>query len=246
MVKFQHMQKLIVANWKLNPSAETEAVRLARGSDAKNAVICPPFPFLGSVKKVLRRAKLGAQDVFWETKGAFTGEVSPEMLKKFGAQYVIVGHSERRHLGETDEMVNKKVLAALRAELSVILCVGEPKSVRRKGIAAAKQYVAAQLKKDLAGTKSYKLKTNSLIIAYEPIWAIGTGVPDKPEESAAMAAFIKLKAKSLKLKARVLYGGSVKPSNAKAFLSQKEIGGALVGGASLNAKSFRAILRAAQ
>ncbi len=222
--------------------SEAEARRLARAEDHGHAVICPPFPFLASVEKALKHAALGAQDVFWKRHGAYTGEVSAPLLKKLGASYVIVGHSERRmHLHETDEEVNRKTLTALVHGLMPIVCVGEPKAVRKRGIQAAKKYVGSQIKKGLRHVHG------PVIVAYEPIWAIGTGVPDKPEQSAEMITFIRKTVHAVSRVAPVacLYGGSVNPKNAHGFLSKKEIDGALVGGASLNGKSFQAILRAA-
>jgi len=240
------MSKLIVANWKMYPQAESEAKILAKNSDFPNVIVCPPFPFLGAVKSVIKKAKLGAQDVFWFVKGPYTGGVSPQMLKSLGVSYVIVGHSERRsYLGETDEMINKKVKAVLNAGLKVILCVGENKNIRRKGIGTAKNFVKKQLEKDLAGTTNHKLQTTNLIVAYEPIWAIGTGRADKPLDAVKMAKFIKdfLKTKNYKLKTKVLYGGSVSSKNSFSFLSQPFIDGALVGGASLKLTEFKKIVQ---
>jgi len=239
------MNKLLVANWKLYPSTITEALKLARASDHKNVVVCPPFSFLSSVKKVLKHAALGAQDVFWEELGPHTGEVSAAMLKSVGVQYVIVGHSERRKMGETDEMVSAKVAAALIAGLKVILCVGEPLSVRRKGVAHAVRFVEKQLTKNLASTTHYSLLSTRLLIAYEPIWAVGTGKPDKPEETAHIVARIKhlLSTRYSLLTPRVLYGGSVNAKNAKRFLRVTD--GALVGGVSLKHRDFREVVRVA-
>jgi len=232
------MKKLIVANWKMNPQTEQQAIRLARAEDQKGVVICPPFPFLDGVKGKLKKADLGAQDLFWEDPptggGPYTGEVSVLMLKRLGARYVIIGHSERRRwLGETDEMINRKVVSAARGGLKVILCVGEPLSVRKKGLYAAKQFVKSQLRKNLKSVRS------PVIIAYEPIWAIGTGKPDRPEDTLTMVRFIKGVAGS---SCRVLYGGSVTSQNVKSFLCYKEMYGALVGGASLKAQEFRKII----
>ncbi len=236
------MKKLLVANWKMNPATEREAVVLARASDRKNVVICPPLVYVSSVKGQVSKAKVGAQDVFCEEKGAYTGEISPAMLKNLGVKYVIIGHSERRKwLHETDEMINKKIKAALKAGLKVILCVGEPWPVRKKGLAAAKQFVKAQLKKDLKFLHSNSYILNSrLIVAYEPIWAIGTGRADKPADAVEMSKFIK----NL-LRVPVLYGGSVDGKNAENFLKYKEINGALVGGASLKAGEFNKIIKIA-
>lgn len=242
------MNKLIVANWKMNPVSESEAVRLAKSCDEKNVVICPPFPFLGAIKNVLRKADLGAQDVFWQNPipgGAFTGEVSINMLKKIGATHVVLGHSERRsYLGETDEMINEKLKAAIAFGLKVILCVGEPLSIRREGLKAAENFVKSQLTKDLKGIENLKLKIDNLVIAYEPLWAIGTGKAEKPEESAAMTNFIKgfLSTKTYNLKPHVLYGGSVTSANSERIFEQTEIDGALVGGASLKSEEFKKII----
>lgn len=245
-------RKLIVANWKLN----LPDIRVWRSFRPpwRNAevVICPSFVHISRVMSQVPsikrgRVKLGGQDCFWEERGAFTGEVSPGMLKKLGAEYVIVGHSERRNwLGETDEIINKKARVALKAGLKVILCVGEPRSARRQGLFAAKRFVANQLRKDLRGVGSVA-GHKSLAIAYEPIWAIGTGRADKPEDSAEMAKFIKRVCAS-RFAIRdlpVLYGGSVTSKNAESFLSQKEIDGALVGGASLDVREFVKIIKTA-
>lgn len=232
------MQKLIVANWKMNPKTKSEAVWLARASDFKNVVIAPPFPFLEDVKKVLKRATLGAQDVFFKsvTKGPFTGEVSATMLKRLGVRYVIVGHSERRRMGETDAIVNKKVKAVLNAGLKVVLCIGENISVRRRGIKVAEKFVKRQLISALKGIRSRK----NILVAYEPIWAIGTGKNDKPEDTAVIVRSIKHTVRT-----RVLYGGSVKPANITSFLARGAVDGALIGGASLRVDSFIQIVRAA-
>ena len=267
------MNKILVANWKMHPLTQREALALAKASDAKGVVICPPYTYVSSVRRHVSRAKVGAQDVFWEEKGAYTGEVSPLMLKKIGVSYVILGHSERRrYQGETDEMINKKVKAALFAGLKVILCVGEPLAVRKKGFAAAKKYVASQLRKDLsmhypdAHGSGLRLKRRSslfanIIIAYEPIWAIGSGKPETPEGASAMAVFIKKllatyyppespsatqrRAGSLLTTPRVLYGGSVSSGNLKRFITSNHIDGALVGGASIKPEEFKRIIKIA-
>ena len=246
------MSKLIVANWKMNPSSESEAIRLAKSCDEKGVVICPPFIFLKEVHQSLRKADLGAQDVFWENPipgGAFTGEVSVSMLKKISVSYVIIGHSERRkYLGETDEMINKKIITTLGFGLKVILCVGEPLSVKKESFESAKNYVKKQLLQDLKGFYNLKPTTQNLIIAYEPIWAIGTGKPDNPADSAEMAKFIKtlLDSRFAIGDARVIYGGSVTSSNAGRIFEHNEINGALVGGASLKAEEFKKIIRISQ
>ena len=227
----------------MNPGSLAEAVKLAKAIDAKGVVICPPFPFLSEVKKYIKKAKLGAQNVFWENPapgGAYTGEVSATMLKKIGAEYVILGHSERRvYLNETDEIINKKLMTSLATGLKPVLCIGEPRAVRGKGISAAKKYVAGQLKKDLRGVHV------APIIAYEPIWAIGTGKAEEPSAAAEMAGFIKslLASAPYRLDTKVLYGGSVTSMNILRIISYRELDGALVGGASLKSQEFKKIIK---
>lgn len=226
----------MVANFKMH-APDTGAWRSFRVSESAEVVVCPPLPYLKDFGQN-KNFKLGAQDVFWEnvrSGGAYTGEVSAEILKKFGVEYVILGHSERRALGETDEVINKKLKTALAAGLKVILCVGESKEIKKRGGAAAKRFVNQELRVALPGVKKIFLK--NITIAYEPIWAIGTGIPDKPEDAALMSLFIK---KLLPVK--VLYGGSVNSRNATRFLKAKEIDGALVGTASLNPKEFKKIV----
>jgi triosephosphate isomerase len=230
-------------------------VRLAQSIDRivpanVELVIAPPFVYLSAVGSILRNAVLGAQNLFGEEakSGPYTGEISALQLRRLGVKYVIVGHSERRALGESDEIINKKIKTALGEGLGVILCVGEPK--RESGIKSSKlkkekSYVKRQLLKDLIGICGSRLKIrHPFVVAYEPVWAIGTGRADKPEEAAEMIKFIKnvLKTKIPGLNARVLYGGSVNAKNASGFLNQREIEGALVGGASLKIKEFRKII----
>ncbi len=261
------MAKLIVANWKENPETEAEALKLfaataniprtGKGANIE-VVICPPFVYLEPIaaefKKLpageKRRHALGGQDIFWERTGAFTGEIGPGMLKSLGARYTIVGHSERRKiLKETDEMINKKVIAGLAAGLRVILCVGESRETRKQGDVAAVKFIKEQLTRDLRGVGRWPLKAGHLVIAYEPIWAIsngnGAGKNCPPSEALAMTQFIKLVIKKLKLKTPVLYGGSVNGKDARGYLSHPEIDGALVGGASLNPKEFEKICQSA-
>ena len=218
-------------------------------------VVAAPFIYLELLINLSKKSKikLAAQDVLWENPpvggGAYTGEISPNMLKNLGVEYVIIGHSERRqNLKETDEMINKKIIASVKAGLKVILCVGEPK---RNSIKQAKNYIKKQLEKDLKGIpNNYKLKTNQLIIAYEPVWAISTNKnakPDTPENALQMTKFIKnfLKPKTYNLKPKVIYGGSVSSKNIEGFLRHEEIEGALVGGASLTS-DFVKIIKIAQ
>jgi len=238
--------KLIIANWKLNPQTAKEAVDLAKKIDSENSVICPPFPFLGAVLKIIKKSKLGAQNVFWEDKGAYTGEVSAAMLKSFGVEYVITGHSERRrHLGETDEMISKKIKAALENDLIPILCIGETLEQRKAG--KVEEVIENQIKKDLERILNLKSKILNLVMAYEPVWAIGTGIPCEPEEAARIHRFIRetLNAKLYTLNPKIIYGGSVDSKNIEGFLKYNEIEGALVGGASINAEEFQKILKIA-
>ncbi|MCL4437671.1 triose-phosphate isomerase, partial [Patescibacteria group bacterium] len=211
----------------------------------KNAevIIAPPFPFIAEVKKIISGVAVAAQNAFWEREGAYTGEVSPLMLKRVGAEYVILGHSERRRvIGETDDIINKKILAALNVGLKVILCIGEPLETRKKGVGAIRNYLKNQLIADLRDVK--KTQFSKLIIAYEPIWAIGTGRYDIPTDAQGTAIFIKgLLAKKTKTTIPFLYGGSVDSKNAKYFIQLKEIDGALVGRASLNASEFFKIIK---
>ena len=249
MLEWFHMPKLIIANWKENPRTEGEALRLfrevakERSSKKVDVVVCPPLVYLERLSEVRRREKklrvvLGAQDVFWKEKGPYTSEVGPKMLQSLGVQYVIVGHSERRKwLKETDAMINKKIRLALKDGLEIILCVGESLSVRRKGIAASRKFVADQLRKDLRGIGFSARKR--VAVAYEPVWAIGTGHYDKPNDARAMAGFIKKR-----LPTKVLYGGSVDSKNIVNYVQWREIDGALVGGASLRAAEFKKIVAA--
>jgi len=241
------MAKLIIGNWKLNPQTEKKAVNLARSSDFKNVVIAPPFLFIPAVKKVVKKASIGAQDVFWENSGAYTGCVSATQLKHLGVEYVIVGHSERRYyFKETNRMINKKVKNVLKEGLKVVLCVGENLSMRKKGINAAKKFIKRQLTESLLDLRSSVIDHQTLLIAYEPVWAIGTGYSDKPEEVVKVVRFIKdFLANTHKASVKVFYGGSVDASNASDFLSYKEIDGLLVGSISLKPKEFIKIVNVA-
>ncbi|MFA6365402.1 MAG: triose-phosphate isomerase [Candidatus Paceibacterota bacterium] len=237
------MNKLIVANWKMNPTSAEEAVVLAKESDAVGVVIAPPFVFLKEIKETLIRGVLAAQDVFFEnapTGGAYTGEISAAMLKLIGATYVIVGHSERRTVMlETDEIIGKKIGAAAAAGLIPILCVGEGSDIRKEGIESAKQYIIKQLLADLQ-----TLNQRECIIAYEPLWAIGTGENDSPQNAAAISRFIKqvvLEQWGMK-NIQVLYGGSVNEKNVEAFAHEADIDGFLIGGASLRSEEFKKMI----
>lgn len=255
------MQKLLIANWKENPKTGNDAVALFRAAtkmktskDAKT-VICPPFVYLeklanvAQVSKGKNRVALGAQDVFWENEGSYTGEISPLMLKNLGVEYVIVGHSERRQwLGETDAMINKKIRAALETGLRVVLCVGESANIRKKGVVAAQNFVKGQLIKDLKDISFDAKKSDRFTVAYEPIWAIGTGRNANPADARTMAIFIKQqlsffsKSPIANRQSLVLYGGSVNGNNVGDYIQFDEVDGALVGGASLKTEEWKKIV----
>lgn len=226
------MEKILVANWKLNPETLEEAKDLASKTDLEGVILCPPVLFLEEVKSVLKRAKLGSQDVFFEDEGPFTGEISPSQLKGLGVEYSIVGHSERRsHLNEADEMINKKVKAALDENITPILCVGESKEIHDQGEDAVREFIKDQLGKDLSGVEE------GVVVAYEPIWAIGTKAED-PQEAASTISYIK---ELLDKNTPVLYGGSVNKENIESFVKEDAIDGFLVGGASLDPDQFNSI-----
>ncbi|KPJ57297.1 hypothetical protein AMJ49_01705 [Parcubacteria bacterium DG_74_2] len=239
------MRPLIVANWKMNPKTIVKSKQLFNSvkkiiKDIKNVevVICPPFiylPHLLNTKSSILNPKLGAQDCFWKEKGAFTGEISPKQLSNLGCQYVIVGHSTRRTLGETNEMINRKIKAALKAKLKPILCIGETKKERKEK--KTKTVLKKQLRKAL-NHLSFK-SFNRLIIAYEPIWAIGTGRACGIFEAKKANLFIR----KITKKFPILYGGSVNSKNALSYIKESEFQGLLVGGASLKAKEFIKIVK---
>jgi triosephosphate isomerase len=246
---------IIAGNWKMHKTL-AEAVQLAheireavadiRGVDI---VICPPFTTLGAVEGVIAESKLGlgAQNMHWEDQGAFTGEISPVMLDGL-CDYVILGHSERRQFfGETDEGVNKKVKAALAHHLLPIVCVGENLAQNEAGETAA--FVGGQVKAAFNGLSA--AEAVKVIIAYEPIWAIGTGKSADPATAnritglSIRGAVADLYGEEVAQQVRIQYGGSVKPDNIEAYMSQPDIDGALVGGASLKTDSFVALVKGA-
>jgi triosephosphate isomerase len=248
---------LISGNWKMHHN-HFEAIALVQklsyeltkdDVEAVDVSIHPPFTDLRSVQTVLESDKipvaLGAQNCHWEAKGAFTGEVAPAMLAKLNVAYVIVGHSERRELfGETDEMVSRKVQAVLAAGMTPILCVGETLEEREAGSTESK--VSGQLAAGLAGCSPAQV--GGLVVAYEPIWAIGTGRTASDDDAQAVCGFLRSRvAEQLGAEAaesvRIQYGGSVKPDNTAGLMAQPDIDGALVGGASLEAESFAAIVQ---
>jgi triosephosphate isomerase len=249
------MRKLFVAgNWKMftnTASARTLAESVVRGVGTDTGVrvaVCPPFPYLGLVHEVVKASpvSLGAQNLYPEKEGAFTGEVSPPMLTDLGCKYVILGHSERRHkLGESDGFINKKVHAALAANLDVILCIGETLEEREAN--RTEQVLDTHVTQGLAGLQADAL--SRVVLAYEPVWAIGTGRNATPDQAQQAHAFTRRRVGELfgeKVAQALLiqYGGSVKPDNAASLLKQPDVDGALVGGASLNAEQFLGILQA--
>jgi len=253
------MRKLLIAgNWKMHKTVkETEEYfkefleSLSKDlPEDREVMIAPPPPFtaLYVAFKLTRNSlvSLGAQNACWEEKGAFTGEISPEMLKELGVKYVIIGHSERRHIfGETDELIAKRLKGVYERGLIPILCVGEKLEEREAG--KTMEVVERQVIKGISEVK--ELEGSKLVVAYEPVWAIGTGKTASPEQAQEVHEFIR-NTLSKKLgeaqakKVRILYGGSVKPENVKGFLDMPDVDGVLVGGASLVPEKFLAICRA--
>ncbi len=246
---------VIAANWKMHKTVG-EAVEFVRrlaadevGRTQVEVVLCPPFTALSAVAEALRGSavSVGAQDLFWEPQGAFTGEVSASMLVDVGCRFVIIGHSERRqHFGETDETVRRKLIAALGHGLTPIACIGETLAEREAD--RTHGVLARQLEGALQGLTPEQV--GGLVFAYEPVWAIGTGRNATPEQAQDAHAFIRRQlarshGERVADAARIQYGGSVNPANAAGLLQQPDVDGALVGGASLSVESFRAIVNAA-
>jgi triosephosphate isomerase len=251
------MRRLLIAgNWKMNTTLESGrslasaiAAAVAGERDVVEVLLCPPFPYLMAVGSAIEGSgvELGGQNAWFEASGAFTGETAVDMLEDLGCRYVILGHSERRHiLGETDELINKKVSAALKKGLKVLFCVGELLSDREAGRTEA--VLDRQMENGLSGIDAAVLE--SLVIAYEPVWAIGTGVTATPEQAESAQAHLRKWLCSrynpeVGEKTRILYGGSVNPDNARAILGQPNVDGALVGNASLKAETFLPIVNVA-
>ncbi len=248
-------KKLIAGNWKMNKTPAdgvalvTELVTALGKQTDVDVVVCPPFTGLESAAKALDGStiKLGAQNMHFEASGAFTGEVSAPMLRAIFATHVILGHSERRTLfGEQDAFINKKVIAALKNQLRPILCVGETLAEREAGTTL--KVVQTQVEAGLEGVSKEQAAT--IVIAYEPVWAIGTGKVATTDQAQEVHAYIrgllvKLYGDAIAQRVRILYGGSMKPANAPELLSQKDIDGGLIGGASLEARSFTDLVKAA-
>ena len=242
---------IIAGNWKMNNTISqslqlVEEIKSYDLNEGVEAVLCVPFTNLQEVKKSIEGTsiKLGAQNMHWEESGAYTGEISPLMLKELGVTYVIIGHSERRqYFNETDEMVNKKIKAALKHELKPIVCVGETLEEREANI--EKDIVRKQVLKAFDDIEGKEIK--DIVIAYEPIWAIGTGKTASSEDANDMIGFIReiigeKYGEEEKNIIRIQYGGSVKPSSIKELMEKSEIDGALVGGASLKAEDFHKLI----
>jgi triosephosphate isomerase len=246
---------LVIGNWKMHGTlAEARPLATAIRDGLKRprgveVVVCPPFTALAAVAEILAGSaiRLGAQNCHWEAAGAHTGEIAPGMLSELGCRWVLVGHSERRReMGETDLQVNRKVQAALAAGMTPVLCVGETADERRQGLTFTT--VEGQLRAGLAGMSAEAIA--SVVLAYEPVWAIGTGVNATPGQAAEVHGYLRgllseLTSKETAGGIRILYGGSVKAENAEALTAEPEIDGALVGGASLNGPGFIAIARKA-
>lgn len=238
------MQPIIAGNWKMNmnPGESRELVikLLELVSDVKDReiIVIPPFTSLPIVAEILRntRIKLGAQNMHWERKGAFTGEISGLFLTSLGCEYVIIGHSERRHImREPDDWLNRKLKTALDIGLISIFCVGETAQEREQGM--TEQVIEKQLSQGLKGIEN---EVHKMIFAYEPVWAIGTGKTATPKLAGEVHRFIRSK---LKKPVTILYGGSVKPENVDELMQEPEIDGVLVGGASLKPESFARIIK---
>ncbi len=250
-------KKIVAANWKMNMT-QAESARFVQSllldlgdiTDVE-VVIVPPFTAIAKVMEALgasQSIKVGAQNMYWELNGAFTGEISSALLRDLLVRYVVLGHSERRSLfGETDEIVNRKVRAAHEGSLRPIVCVGETLEQRDKG--NVEKILSIQLRGSLKDLNEKELQET--VIAYEPVWAIGTGRNATPEQAQQAHAFIRHTLREMSDEAtadriRIQYGGSVKPENAQVLMAQPDIDGALVGGASLDPRSFAQIVKAAR
>ena len=248
---------IIGGNWKMNKGTPSEAIEmleelisLVKKIDSVDIVIVPPFTVLFSAIQTVKNTNImiGAQNMYYEEKGAFTGEVSPVFLKELGCKYVILGHSERRDIfNESDDLINKKLKKALKAGLNPIVCIGEHLEERETG--RTKDVIENQFKLTFKDLKSEEL--NRVTIAYEPIWAIGTGKTATPEQAEEIHIFIReliasIYGKNTAETVRIQYGGSIKPTNAKEIFKKENIDGGLVGGASLQSKSLYEIIKAAE
>ena len=244
---------LIAGNWKMfktipEAKALVEGLKNSlKGVSDTEVLVCPPFTALFTVAETLKGSNIsvGSQNLYWEKKGAFTGEISPDMLTDAGCKYAVVGHSERRqYFAETDETVNKRMKAAFAAGLVPVVCIGETLSERESGTTF--KVIERQVKNGIAGLTPEQAKT--LVIAYEPVWAIGTGKTATPQQAQEVHAYIRsiysqVYGAPAADAIRILYGGSVKPDNASEIMKQTDVDGALVGGASLEIESFTKIVK---
>ncbi|MCE5335396.1 MAG: triose-phosphate isomerase [Desulfobacteraceae bacterium] len=244
---------LVAANWKMHKTpgdtvSFMDSIQKETGPcEDREVVIAPPFTALAAAKQVLKQRgyKISAQNCHWEEKGAFTGEIAPVMLRDIGCEYVLVGHSERRHIfGETDEMIRKKAASVFKAGMVPIVCVGEVLDEREAG--KTFDVVGAQVSEALNGLSA--TQAEKIVIAYEPVWAIGTGRTATPQQAQEVHAFIRERIgaiydKEVANRVRILYGGSVKPDNVDALMSEPDIDGTLVGGASLEVSSFKRLIQ---
>ena len=253
-------RKLIAGNWKMNLTASEGAKLIAdlkaacdgscKCDCAPEVLVCPPFTTIAAVLEAVKGTpiEVGAQNVHWAENGAYTGEISAKMLVELGVSHVIIGHSERRqYFGETDETVNQRVKAALAAGLKVVLCIGETLTEREKGVTNA--IIEKQVRWDLADVSAEQL--DNIVLAYEPVWAIGTGKTATNEQAQEVHAFTrellgKMYCPKCAEAVRILYGGSMKPANAAGLLAQPDIDGGLIGGAALKAADFMALIQAAK
>ena len=260
MISFVFMRKLIAANWKMNNGNESSAslakelAEVLEHESKADIVVCPPFTSLGFVSSSIKGSniRLGAQNMHYEESGAFTGEISPLMLKSAGCEFVILGHSERREFfREEDILINKKIISALKHGLVPILCIGETLEQKKKKW--TEEVLEKQLNNCLSDVENNSAK--KIIIAYEPVWAISRGDPNAkaatPKDAETAHHFIRsvlagMYGNDISDSIRILYGGSMKPENAKELLSIKGVDGGLIGNASLNAKSFAEIVKAAE
>lgn len=248
-------QQIIAGNWKMHTNLAEATIlveglkqALSESTTDREVVVCPPFTGLSTVCDLAEDTaiRVGAQNMHYEEKGAFTGEVSPVMVADLGCHYVILGHSERRqYFGETDELINKKIKAAFQNDIVPILCVGE--SLEQREANDTQAFIDSQLEAGLVDLTAEQI--GQMVIAYEPIWAIGTGKTATAEQAGEVCTAIRSKVNALFGQeaadaVRIQYGGSVKGSNAKEILSQPDIDGALVGGASLKVEDFMAIINA--
>ncbi len=247
---------LIVGNWKMH-ATHLETIQMVQklgyrldhpDYERVDVAVCPPFTALRSAQTVIEtdhlQIKLGAQNVYFEEKGAYTGEVAPGMLSALSVTFVIVGHSERReYFGDTDEIVNRKVKAVLAAGMTPILCCGETEQEREDGVTEEK--IGRQVRAGLAGLTEKQIA--GLVVAYEPIWAIGTGRTASDDDAGAMATFVRTTIADIAGDAaestRILYGGSMNPGNVAGLMAKRDIDGGLVGGASLDPDTFASVIR---